>query len=67
MAKVEIKKDRCKGCELCIVHCPTKHLKLSKELNKRGVKFVETVDGTKCVGCGICFMMCPDCCIEVYK
>ncbi|MBU2103108.1 MAG: ferredoxin family protein [Candidatus Omnitrophota bacterium] len=65
MAKVTIKKDACKGCQLCIGVCPKHHLTLSKTLNKRGVRYVEVALGAECSGCGFCFAMCPDVCIEI--
>ena len=65
--KVTIKKDKCKGCGLCIVYCPVKHLEVSSELNKKGVKFAQTKKINKCIGCGFCFYICPDCCIKVYE
>jgi 2-oxoglutarate ferredoxin oxidoreductase subunit delta len=67
MAEVKLKKDRCKGCELCILYCPTKHLGLSKDLNKKGFTFIQIKEGSKCTGCGLCFLMCPDNCIEIYE
>lgn len=65
MAEVDIKIDKCKGCELCIFYCPTKHLELSNTLNRRGVKFAKIKNKTDCIGCGFCFIMCPDACIEI--
>ena len=63
--KVKIKKDKCKGCKLCVFYCPVKHLKLSSGLNKRGVRFALSDDNSKCIGCGFCFYICPDSCIEI--
>jgi len=65
--KARINKDRCKGCGLCIIHCPLKSLELSSQLNKRGVKFARLKQGAKCTGCGLCFIMCPDTCIKITK
>lgn len=65
--EVQIKKDKCKGCELCIAFCPLKSLEISSSLNKRGVKFVNFKRGAKCGGCGFCFLICPDSCVEIYK
>lgn len=65
--KVVIDKDKCKACELCICYCPTKHLKFSSFLNKRGLRPVEVNPETKCIGCGFCYLMCPESCIEVYE
>jgi 2-oxoglutarate ferredoxin oxidoreductase subunit delta len=64
---VNIKKDKCKGCWLCIESCPTKHLRASIELNKGGRRFVEIKEESKCIGCGFCFAICPDVCIEIKK
>ncbi|MEI8349304.1 MAG: 4Fe-4S dicluster domain-containing protein [Candidatus Omnitrophota bacterium] len=66
MGKVSITKDACKGCQLCIAFCPTKHLVLSRELNKRGVRYAKAKEETKCVACGFCFLVCPDACLEIY-
>lgn len=66
MSKIKINKDRCKGCELCIVACPSKIIKLSNELNKKGFHYA-IVDEDECNKCGLCFQMCPDLCIEIEK
>ncbi|MBU1122503.1 MAG: 4Fe-4S dicluster domain-containing protein [Candidatus Omnitrophota bacterium] len=63
---VEIKKDKCKGCRLCVEYCPTKHLGLSKEFNKKGRLFARINETTNCIGCGFCFAMCPDAAIQIY-
>lgn len=67
MAEVKINKDSCKGCGLCIFNCPTKHLELSKDLNKKGVTYAKIKPGTKCIGCGFCFFICPETCIKIYE
>jgi 2-oxoglutarate ferredoxin oxidoreductase subunit delta len=64
--EVRIKRDKCKGCSLCIFNCPTRHLTLSSDLNKRGVPYAEIKKGTTCIGCGCCFFMCPESCIVIY-
>jgi len=61
----EIKKDKCKGCALCVIHCPVRHLAVSKKLNKRGVHYAECDPHHQCIGCGFCYVMCPDACIEI--
>jgi len=63
--EIEIKKDKCKGCQLCIFYCPLRHLELSSQLNKKGVRFAKIKEGSKCTGCGFCFLICPDNCIEI--
>ncbi len=65
---VTIDTDRCKGCELCVVACPTDVLKLRpKEVNDRGYHFAFMNNPEACIGCGSCATVCPDGCIEVYR
>ncbi|MBN2120209.1 MAG: 4Fe-4S binding protein [Candidatus Omnitrophica bacterium] len=67
MIILKIKKDRCKGCQLCIEACPQKKLKLSSELNRHGTYYAMAEDAKNCIGCGLCFVVCPDACIEIYE
>ena len=64
--EVEITKDKCKGCGLCIDKCPVQHLVFSSDLNKRGVVYPKE-NNNVCIGCGICYVICPDICIFVYE
>lgn len=65
--EVKIKKDICKGCQLCVFNCPAKHLELASSINKKGVPFAQVKSQTKCTGCGCCFYICPEQCIEILK
>jgi len=67
MPKIEINKERCKGCGLCVLYCPKGHIRQSQSLNKKGAYIVETVEKEKCSGCSFCAIICPDLCITVYK
>lgn len=66
MAKIKIDKDRCKGCYLCIANCPNGLIKISTEINVKGVKPVVFKSG-KCTGCGLCAIICPDGAIKVLR
>ena len=67
LGAVEINHERCKGCNLCVVACPTDVLSLqAKEVNDRGYHFAYTLNPDNCIGCASCALVCPDACIEVY-
>jgi len=65
MAKITIKRDKCKGCLLCIEVCSGKVIVLDGTFNARGIKPVKAKEGALCRGCGMCVLMCPDCAIEI--
>jgi 2-oxoglutarate ferredoxin oxidoreductase subunit delta len=66
MPKIKINKNRCKGCYLCVVNCPQGLIKISTEMNVKGVK-PAIFSGGKCTGCGMCAIICPDRGITVFK
>ena len=41
---VVVDKEKCKGCNLCVVACPTKTLDLAKEVNGKGYHYSEMVN-----------------------
>lgn len=67
MPKIEVEKDTCKGCGLCLSLCPQKILRLSDDLNAAGDKYAVQYDAEKCTGCKFCAMICPDAAISVYR
>jgi 2-oxoglutarate ferredoxin oxidoreductase subunit delta len=71
MAKIKgavvVDTERCKGCDLCIVACPSKVLAMSKDANTKGYNYSYMANPDACVGCVACAYVCPDACITVYK
>ena len=71
MAKIKgavvVNTERCKGCELCVVACPTKVLAMSKQVYSKGYRYAEMANEDDCIGCASCGIVCPDGCISVYK
>ncbi len=71
MAKVRgaviINTEACKGCDLCVVACPTDVLKLGEQVNSKGYNPAVPVNHDACTGCKICALVCPDMCITVYQ
>ncbi len=72
--RIEIDRERCKGCGLCITVCPKKQIEISEELNAKGyypARFkeedVKDRDVIKCTACSLCAVTCPDVAIEVYR
>ncbi len=65
---VEVNKDRCKGCDLCVVSCPTDVLELEpRVVNDRGYHYVYMKNPDDCIGCANCGYVCPEACLTVYK
>jgi Ferredoxin len=71
MAKIKgavvVNTERCKGCDLCVIACPSDVLELAKEVNGKGYNFARMKDPDACIGCANCGYVCPDGCITVYK
>lgn len=71
MAKIKgtvvVNTDRCKGCDLCVVACPTDALILGKDVNSKGYHYAQMQNPDNCIGCANCGIVCPDGCIAVYK
>jgi 2-oxoglutarate ferredoxin oxidoreductase subunit delta len=61
-ATLNIVKDRCKGCNLCIHFCPKEVLEESPEFNAKGYHFPRIIKGKEeaCAACRYCEMVCPD-------
>ena len=71
MAKIRgavvIDTEKCKGCEICVVTCPTQTLALAAEVNGKGYHYSYAANPDACIGCANCAVVCPDAVITVYK
>ncbi len=67
MGKIKIDKERCKGCQLCIITCPKQAIRLAEDFNEKGYHFAIFDDQGNCTACTFCGRICPDMAIEVYK
>ncbi|MBW2610440.1 MAG: 4Fe-4S binding protein [Deltaproteobacteria bacterium] len=56
---IEIRRDWCKGCGICVAFCPKKVLALDE--NEKAI--IERPD--ECDQCGLCELRCPDIAIEI--
>ncbi|MBI4613030.1 MAG: 4Fe-4S dicluster domain-containing protein [Planctomycetes bacterium] len=65
MPAVIFDRDRCKGCELCLLACPQQALGMARDLNARGYFHAVLARPWKCIACGLCAVACPDVAIEV--
>ncbi|MDC7246160.1 MAG: 4Fe-4S binding protein [Sphaerochaetaceae bacterium] len=52
--------QRCKGCYVCISHCPKGCLTIDSSINSQGYVPVSTVSEADCIGCGMCVLSCPE-------
>lgn len=59
--------EKCKGCEVCVVNCPTNVIQLSREVNGKGYPYAYMENPEMCTGCSSCGIVCPDGVITVYQ
>jgi 2-oxoglutarate ferredoxin oxidoreductase subunit delta len=64
---LDIARDRCKGCELCIGACPKHVLRLDTGIvNGLGHHPVTLTDAAGCTSCALCARVCPDAVFAVF-
>ena len=64
---LSFRRDRCKGCELCVNVCPKHILALDATANAKGYRPVCCTDESACIGCASCAKICPDSIITIRK
>lgn len=65
---VVVNTERCKGCDLCVVACPTNVLSMHpREVNIKGYHFVYMKNPDDCNGCSNCGLVCPDGALTIYR
>ena len=65
---VEISAEACKGCNLCVLHCPKQCLELNtSDTNSYGLHYAQQVREEDCIACQSCAVICPDAAITVFK
>ncbi|MCP4550761.1 MAG: 4Fe-4S dicluster domain-containing protein [Bacteroidetes bacterium] len=71
MAKVkgaiEVDREKCKGCEICVGACPTQVIGMSENVNSKGYQYAYMIQADACTGCSNCAIVCPDGVITVYR
>jgi len=55
IAEIEVNKDLCSGCGVCVTVCPYDAARLEK--SDEGL--VAVIDDLKCKRCGLCTAACP--------
>jgi 2-oxoglutarate ferredoxin oxidoreductase subunit delta len=64
---IQIDRELCKGCLVCIEFCPKKVITLYSRVNAAGYIPVMPTNNSECTGCAICAIVCPEVAIEVYR
>lgn len=57
--RVEVNREECTGCGLCVASCQRGALKIGTASNHYGVYPVQQ-QGEVCKSCGTCYYLCPE-------
>jgi ferredoxin len=60
-----VDKEKCTGCSLCAVHCPTGALVLLQNAEIKLIRILFRQD--LCDGCGRCETLCPEHCFQLQR
>jgi ferredoxin len=60
-----IDKERCTGCGLCVIDCPTKALTISQNSERDTYQLLFREEA--CDACGVCEKSCPENCLQLVK
>jgi 2-oxoglutarate ferredoxin oxidoreductase subunit delta len=64
-SNIDIDKNLCKGCNICIQFCPKKVYVVSKIRNSYGSTMPEPANINQCITCRLCERLCPDAAINI--
>ena len=71
MAKIKgaivVDTEKCKGCEICVISCPTDVIRMAPMVNGKGYHYAYMENPENCTGCVNCAVVCPDGVITVYR
>ncbi len=67
MARLELDRERCKGCLLCTAACGRGCLRRGDVFNRLGYYAIVFENEGRCTGCALCAEVCPDVAIMVWR
>ncbi|MHB1653070.1 MAG: 4Fe-4S binding protein [Desulfitobacteriaceae bacterium] len=65
--KVRVIEERCKGCGICVAHCPEKVLQFTGKYSPKGYEYVCLTNEEVCKSCAICAIVCPEIALHIYR
>ena len=65
--RVEINRDWCKGCQICVSVCPRQVLYVDVQQWTAGFHPIGVRQVERCTACRNCELLCPDLAMEVIE